>query len=84
VPKGRETPRGPCSHRHRHQNPLWIQKEKFFAVFSDGSFNTSDAAFGFKISPAGTLLVTFNVIVKLNSGGLRGRVAPLVGLSYTP
>jgi hypothetical protein len=53
-------------------------------VFADGSFNTSDAAFGFKVSPAGTLLVTFNLIVKLNSGGLRGRVAPLVGLSYTP
>jgi hypothetical protein len=53
-------------------------------AFTTGSFNTSDAAFGFKVSPAGTLLVTFNVIVKLNSGGLRGRVTPLIGLSYTP
>jgi hypothetical protein len=28
--------------------------------------------------------VTFNVILKLNNGGLRGRVTPLIGLSYTP
>jgi len=52
--------------------------------FSRDSVNTADAAFGFKINPASTLLVTFNVIVKLNDGGLRSRVTPLVGLSFTP
>ena len=52
--------------------------------FTQESFNTADAAFGFKVNPAGTLLVTFNVIVKLDSGGLRSRVTPLVGVSFTP
>jgi hypothetical protein len=39
---------------------------------------------GFKVNPAGTVLVTFNVLMKLDSGGLRDRVTPLVGVSFTP
>ena len=53
-------------------------------AFSQRSVDTADAAFGFKVSPANGLLVTFNVIVKLNQGGLRSRVTPLIGVSFTP
>lgn len=52
--------------------------------FERGSVNTSDGALGFKINPIGTLLVTFNLLVKLDSGGLRDRVTPLIGVSFTP
>lgn len=52
--------------------------------FEQGSVGTSDAALGFKINPIGTVLVTFNMLVKLDSGGLRDTVTPLVGVSYTP
>jgi hypothetical protein len=36
------------------------------------------------VNPIGTLLVTFNLLVKLDSGGLRDRVTPLIGVSFTP
>jgi hypothetical protein len=52
--------------------------------FEQGSVNTSDGAIGFKINPVGTVLVTFNLLMKLDSGGLRDRVTPLVGVSFTP
>jgi hypothetical protein len=47
------------------------------------SFNTDDLALGAKYSPFGNWLVTGNVQVKLDNGGLRAKVVPLVGLSYT-
>ncbi len=53
-------------------------------AFSQRSVDTADAAFGFKVNPASGLLVTFNAIVKLNQGGLRSRVTPLIGVSFTP
>jgi Putative MetA-pathway of phenol degradation len=52
--------------------------------FETGSVSISNGALGFKVNPVGTLLVTFNLLVKLNNGGLRDRVTPLVGLSFTP
>ncbi len=51
--------------------------------FSTRSFWIRNAALGFKINPAGSLLVNFNVLLKLNDGGLRDKVTPLIGLSYT-
>jgi len=47
------------------------------------SFNTDDLALGGKYSPFGNWLVTGNVQIKLDNGGLRAKVVPLVGLSYT-
>ena len=47
------------------------------------SFNTDDLALGAKYSPFGNWLVTGNVQIKLDDGGLRAKVVPLVGLSYT-
>jgi hypothetical protein len=56
----------------------------FNTITSGGNqtYNQSDAAFGFKISIRNHLLLTGNVIVALNDGGLRQRVTPLVALSY--
>jgi hypothetical protein len=47
------------------------------------SFNTDDLALGGKYSPFGNWLVTGNVQIKLDDGGLRAKVVPLIGLSYT-
>jgi hypothetical protein len=47
------------------------------------SFNTDDLALGAKYSPFGNWLVTGNVQIKLDDGGLRAKVVPLIGLSYT-
>ena len=47
------------------------------------SFNMNDLAAGGKYSLHGNLLLTGNVQFKLDDGGLRARVVPLVGLSYT-
>jgi hypothetical protein len=47
------------------------------------SFNTDDLALGGKYSPYGNWLVTGNIQIKLDNGGLRAKVVPLVGLSYT-
>ena len=43
----------------------------------------TNGSVGFKVNPIGTLLVSFNVLIELNDAGLRSRVVPLVGLSYT-
>lgn len=41
------------------------------------------ASLGMKINPIAELLVTFNLLVALDDNGLRDRVAPMIGLSYT-
>ena len=38
---------------------------------------------GFKVNPISTLLISFNVIFQMNDAGLRSRVVPLVGFSYS-
>jgi len=47
------------------------------------TYNISNASVGVKIKPFSNLLITGNVLVKLNDGGLRSNFVPLVGLSYT-
>jgi hypothetical protein len=49
----------------------------------NGHYNITNASIGAKIKPFGNLLVTGNVLLKLNDGGLRAKVVPLVGVSYT-
>jgi Putative MetA-pathway of phenol degradation len=62
-----------------------VNGQVFPAVrFEQRSVDITNGAVGFKVNPVGTLLVTFNLLVKLNNGGLRDRVTPLVGLSFTP
>ena len=50
---------------------------------STDSYNRTDGSIGFKLKPFGNLLLTSNLLVKLDRAGLRQRLAPLVGLSLT-
>ncbi len=50
---------------------------------SKGTYNRTDGSIGFKVKPIGRLLLTSNLLVKLDRGGLRERLAPLFGASYT-
>ena len=47
-----------------------------------GSYDTDGIAFGAKVRLVRQLILTGNVTGRLNSGGLRANVIPLVGLSY--
>jgi hypothetical protein len=49
----------------------------------DSTYNQSNAAFGLKYSLFDRMIVSGNLLVALNDGGLRERVIPLIGLSYT-
>jgi hypothetical protein len=56
--------------------------------FPDNSFvqetaNIVNGSVGFKVNPISTLLVSFNVLIQMNDAGLRSRVVPLVGFSYS-
>ena len=51
-------------------------------TFTSGSFNEISAAAGLKINFFGRLLVDMNLLVPLNSAGLRDKISPLVGLEY--
>jgi hypothetical protein len=52
-------------------------------AFGRHSYNITNGAIGLKVSAAGRLLVIFNLLFRLNDGGIRSTVAPLIGLSYT-
>lgn len=52
-------------------------------VSSSGTYNRTDGSIGFKLKPFGGMLLTANLLVKLDQGGLRERLAPLFGVSYT-
>ncbi len=52
--------------------------------FAPGGVNQTDASVGFKVNPAGTVLVTFNVLMRVGGGGLRADIVPLFGISMTP
>ena len=56
----------------------------FTGVFTGThSFNTNYATVGGKLNPVGNLLLTANVLFKLDHNGLRNKPAPLGGISYT-
>lgn len=46
-------------------------------------YNATNASLGMRVRPFGGLLITGNVTFKLNDGGLRAKVVPLVAVSYT-
>jgi hypothetical protein len=53
---------------------------------NDASYSIDNASMGVKIRPipkASRLVLTANVLVRLDSGGLHSKPAPLVGLGYT-
>jgi hypothetical protein len=51
-------------------------------TFTSGSVNELSAAAGLKINVVGSLLVDVNLLVRLNSQGLRDKISPLIGLEY--
>lgn len=50
---------------------------------STEAYNISNASLGLKVKPFSNLLITGNVLIKLNNGGLRANYVPLLGISYT-
>jgi hypothetical protein len=69
-----------------------LQREDFHALdnrsvfpnitFTTGSVNEISAAAGLKINVVGRLLVDLNLMVRLNSEGLRDKISPLIGFEY--
>jgi hypothetical protein len=51
--------------------------------FKQSAVNVTNASAGFKVNPIGTMLVSFNLLMKVNDAGLRDRVTPLIGVSYS-
>jgi Putative MetA-pathway of phenol degradation len=47
------------------------------------TYDISNASIGVKVKPLSNLLITGNVLLKLNDAGLRAKTVPLVGVSYT-
>lgn len=50
---------------------------------STSNVNILSGSFGAKVKLAGSLLLTGNVVVKANNGGLRSNVIPMAEISYT-
>jgi len=50
---------------------------------STGSFNATSLSLGMKVRPFANMLLTGNVLIRLNDGGLGVRTVPLIGVSYT-
>ena len=48
----------------------------------NGDFNDDNLGLGLKVNPIGKLLISANVLIRLNTGGLRANYIPLVGVSY--
>jgi hypothetical protein len=49
----------------------------------DGDYDVDNLALGLKLNPWKKLLLLGNATIKLNDGGLRATVVPLVGISYS-
>ena len=52
-------------------------------VIKTGSFNLISGSAGFKAQVGPNLLLTVNLLFQMNNEGLRAKVVPLAGLSYT-
>jgi hypothetical protein len=48
-----------------------------------GNIGMHNFAFGFKVNPTSELLFTGNLVFRLDSGGMRDNVVPLIGVSYS-
>jgi len=52
-------------------------------VAERGPFSVNNVSIGMKANLLGHLLATANVLVKANDSGLRSKVVPMAGLSYS-
>ncbi len=69
-----------------------VRREEFHALdgksvfpniaFDNDSINELSTAVGLKINLAGRLLLNTNLLVRLNTGGLRDKMSPLIGVEY--
>lgn len=50
---------------------------------STATINQDSVAIGGKVSPVGKLLITANILFRVNDAGLHYKPAPLIGVSYT-
>ena len=50
---------------------------------STATINQESVALGGKVSPVGKLLITANILFRVNDAGLHYKPAPLIGLSYS-
>ena len=75
-----------------HVNADRVMSKSFIAAdgspyptiaFQKQSYEVMSGSAGFKINPGGNFIVTVNALFRLNHTGLRSKVAPLIGLSYT-
>ncbi len=48
-----------------------------------GSFNITSASLGAKVRISDKLVIFGNALIKLDDGGLRAKVAPLAGASFS-
>lgn len=55
----------------------------FTLAEESGSFSMNSFAVGFKVKVIGNLVLTANTMIALDDNGLRDKVVPLFGLSYT-
>ena len=51
-------------------------------TFTSGSFNELSAAAGVKLNLFGRLLLDLNLLMPLDSAGLRDKISPLIGIEY--
>jgi hypothetical protein len=51
-------------------------------TFTSGSFNEVSAAAGMKLNLFGRLLLNVNLLMPLDSAGLRDKISPLIGIEY--
>jgi hypothetical protein len=52
-------------------------------VRTGADYNILNGSLGIKYRPFGKVVVTANVLLKMNDSGLRSKAIPLVGVSYS-
>ena len=54
----------------------------YYASSGLGDLSVVNGAIGMKVNAVGTLLVTFNMLFRVNDAGLRTKATPLIGMEY--
>lgn len=62
---------------------LPVEDNPFLVTVRSRSINLTNASIGAKVNPVGRLVLTGNLTWRVNNAGLRARLIPLVGASYT-
>jgi hypothetical protein len=76
----------PCGECSAPPNPNTVARSALQLSSNTNSYNITNASMGIKIRPLGKvskLVITANILVRLDQGGLSYRPSPLVGIGYT-